>query len=314
MASNDASGRVTVLLHPPFDPLPGLVQKLEERYTVLQWDEFNADSRHKVSALVCSRKVDARVLDSMPHLRIIFNTGIGVDNVDIDLCRQRGIRVCNAVVDSVVADTADLAILLMLAVLRRITSAWRFVQDGLWCRGPFPLAKKASGIKVGIVGFGRIGFAVAKRATALNNIVSYYGPNKKQNVPYTYYSNLVDLATDSDVLIITCPLSNDTEHLIGKDVLNALGPSGILINVARGSIVNELELIKALKEKRLGAAGLDVFESEPHIAPDLIHLDNVVLSPHVGASTWESRVAVGQLALDNFDAFFSGKPLLTPVV
>ncbi|MCO5570963.1 hypothetical protein L7F22_024693 [Adiantum nelumboides] len=313
----DTEAEKACVLLQPFSDLSvlHLLQQLEQRYTLLRMDDLDPEVSLKVSALVSTcRPVDRLLLDSLPNLRMICNFGVGVDNIDLDLCRQRGILVANTAHSSVTADTADMAILLMLATLRCVCPAHNFVQHGSWPLSSFPLARKASGLRVGIVGFGRIGRAIAKRAVGLNSIVSYFGPSQKVDVPYAYYSDIIDLATNSDVLVVACLLSKDTRHLIGKDVLDALGPMGTLINIARGAIVDETELTKALVEKRLGAAGLDVFEKEPYVCDELMNMENVVLSPHAGPATLETRAAVVQLILDNLNAFFTGKPLLTPVI
>ena len=172
---------------------------------------------------------------------------------------------------------------------------------------------QVSGKRVGIVGLGRIGTAVAKRAEAFGCTISYHGRSLKPSVPYRYYPNVRDMAADSDVLIISCPLTQETKGIINREVLDALGPSGFLVNVARGSIVNEAELVKALVEGRLGGAGLDVYENEPHVPEKLFTLDNVVLAPHVGSATWETRRNMAALVVANLEAHFSGKPLITPV-
>ncbi|KAI5064269.1 hypothetical protein GOP47_0020939 [Adiantum capillus-veneris] len=312
---SEDDGKVCVLVMPLVHPLPGLMQQLGERYTLLQIGELDAESSLTISALVSSgRGVDRSLLDSLPNLRIICSSSVGVDQIDLHLCHQRAIRVTNAAHVNVSADTADMAILLMLASLRCLCPAHHFVQSGSWRLSSFPLARKASGLRVGIVGLGQIGRAIAKRAVGLNSIVSYFGPTKKEDVAHAYYSDLIDLATNSDVLIVACLLSKDTRHLIGKDVLDGLGPMGVLVNIARGPVVDELELTKALAEKRLGAAGLDVFEREPYVPTELMSMDNVVLSPHAGAATLETRMAVTQLIVDNLDAFFTGKRLLTAVI
>ena len=172
---------------------------------------------------------------------------------------------------------------------------------------------QVSGKRVGIVGLGRIGMAVAKRAEAFGCTISYQGRSLKPSVPYRYYPNVRDMAADSDVLIISCPLTQETEGIINREVLDALGPSGFLVNIARGSIVNEAELVKALVEGRLAGAGLDVYENEPHVPMDLVSLDNVVLAPHIGTSTWETERAMAALVLANLKAHFAGRPLITPV-
>ncbi|KAH7434948.1 hypothetical protein KP509_06G041700 [Ceratopteris richardii] len=156
--------------------------------------------------------------------------------------------------------------------------------------------------------------AIAKRAEGFDYIISYHGRTKKPGISYTFYSKISELAANSDILVIACALTDDTKHLVDKDVLDALGPEGILINIGRGPVVDEPALVKALLEKRLGGAGLDVFENEPHVPRELLNMDNVILTPHVGTATWETRRTMDKLVQDNIDAFFAGKPLLTPVV
>lgn len=164
------------------------------------------------------------------------------------------------------------------------------------------------------MGLGRIGMAIAKRAEAFGCTILYQGKSSKPGIPYAYYSSVVDLAANSDVLVISCPLTEETEGSINREVLDALGPMGFLINIARGPIVDEAELIKALVEGRLGGAGLDVYENEPHVPAELMSMDNVVLTPHVGSATWETRTGMADLVVSNLQAYFSGQPLLTPVI
>ncbi|KAI5064291.1 hypothetical protein GOP47_0020961 [Adiantum capillus-veneris] len=307
------SEKVCVLLQ---IPLPRLVQQLEGRFHLLRMEDLDSSTSSRVWGLVSTNysPVDRSLLEFLPNLQIICNCAVGVEHIDLDLCGGRGIGVTNGAHSQVTADTADMAILLMLASIRRVCSAHKFMQSGSWSLNSFPLARKASGVRVGIVGLGQIGRAIAKRAVGFNSIVSYFGPTKKEDVSYAYYSGVVDLAANSNVLIIACLLSKDTRHMIGKDVFDALGPTGTLINVARGAVVDELELTKALVAKRLGAAGLDVFEKEPYVCGELMSMENVVLSPHAGSGTWETRTAVVQLVVDNLNAFFTGKPLLSAVI
>lgn len=171
-----------------------------------------------------------------------------------------------------------------------------------------------SGKTVGIIGLGRIGTAIAKRAEAFDCPISYYSRTEKPNSKYKYYSNVVDLAANCQVLVVACPLTEETHHIINRGVIDALGPNGFLINIGRGPHVDESELVSALLEGRLGGAGLDVFEDEPHVPKELFGLDNVVLQPHVGSGTWETRKEMADLVLGNLEAHFLKKPLLTPVV
>jgi lactate dehydrogenase-like 2-hydroxyacid dehydrogenase len=169
-----------------------------------------------------------------------------------------------------------------------------------------------SGKRLGIVGLGRIGMAVAKRAEAFSCKISYFARSEKSGVPYKFYDTVLELANNSDMLVLTCALTKETTHIVGRKVLDALGPEGFLVNIARGPVVDEQELVKALIEGRLGGAGLDVFEKEPQVPQELWNMDNVVLLPHVGSGTWDTRRAMADLAVSNLEAHFAGKPLLTP--
>ncbi|MCO5570057.1 hypothetical protein L7F22_023771 [Adiantum nelumboides] len=316
MDANGMQKKEYVVVQVPM--VPGMQESLEERYAVIRlWDESHASllqsAAPSVRALVTFHNIPLRLLESLPNLAIIANHGVGVDNIDFDYCRCRGIRVTNTP-DVLTDDVADLAILLLLATRRRLCEADQFVRSGQWCQQMFPLTRKASGLRLGIFGLGRIGMAIAKRAESFDNTVAYHGRAKKPGVSYPYYSKLLELAASSDVLVVACPLSEDTKHSVGKEVLDALGPEGTLINIARGSVVDESALVEALVDKRLGGAGLDVFENEPHVPKELLSMNNVVLSPHAGSATWETRQAMAKLVQDNLQAFFEEKPLLTPVL
>lgn len=251
-------------------------------------------------------------MDRLPNLEIIANFGVGYDAIDIDAAKERGIRVTNTP-DVLSDDVADLALALMLDVSRRLTFGDRYVREGKWEEGNFPLQRKVSGRKVGILGLGRIGQAIASRASAFNMKVAYHGRHEKSDVPYEYHSSLVDLAKTCDFLVIACPGGPSTRHLVNREVLDALGPEGCLVNIARGSVVVEPELVKALAEGRLGSAGLDVFEDEPRVPEELKGMENVVLQPHVGSATFETRKDMAELVLTNLTAHFGGKELPTPV-
>ncbi|KAH7434951.1 hypothetical protein KP509_06G041900 [Ceratopteris richardii] len=302
-------------LHPL---LGSMLHILEERYSVIYLvDDVDVAALRTplstIRALIARREVPVDLIESLPNLGIIANHAVGTNNIDLDYCRRRAIRVTNTP-DVGTDDVADLAILLMLAVRRKLCKAHEFVRAGFWEKTPFPLASKGSGLRLGILGLGRIGMAIAKRAENFKYTISYHGRTQKPGVSYTFYSNLSELAANSDILVVACSLTDDTKHLVCEDVLEALGPEGTLINIARGQIINECALVKALVEKRLGGAGLDVFEDEPYVHKELLNMDNVILTPHVGSSTWETRKVMAKLVQDNIDAFFAGKPLLTPVV
>jgi lactate dehydrogenase-like 2-hydroxyacid dehydrogenase len=255
---------------------------------------------------------DAKLMDALPKLEIIACFGVGVDAVDLDAARQRGVIVTNTpeVLNECVA---DLAMGLTIATLRRISLGDRFVRAGSWLKGALPLAQKVGGKTMGILGYGRIGKAIAKRAEAFGMHIVYHGRKPQAGVAHKYYASLAEMARDCDVLMVICPGGAATRHIVNAEVLKALGPQGTLINVARGSVVDEPALVKALADGTLGAAGLDVFEAEPKVPEALFAMDQVVLQPHVGSATHETRKAMGDLTVDNLRAHFSGRAVLTPV-
>ncbi len=240
-------------------------------------------------------------MDRLPALRVIAVNGVGVDKVDVEHAASKGIRIGTAV-GAPTEDTADLAVGLILALLREIPAAHEHVRSGKWPAAERPLARKVTGRRFGIVGLGQIGVAVAKRLAPFGP-VAYTGPSKKP-VPYEYVADLMELAHDSDILIVTCPANAKTRHLINAAVLDALGPDGWLINVARGAIVNEAALIDALEARRIAGAALDVFEDEPNVSERLRTSPHVVLVPHMGSATQESRRQMAELVLENLEAAF----------
>lgn len=253
------------------------------------------------------------IIDRLPNLEIISAVSVGYDGIPVEYARSKGIPVTNTP-DVLNDDVADLAMGLMIMTARRLVASDRYVRMGQWPKsGEYPLAQRASGKRVGILGMGRIGKEIAKRAEAMNNKVAYHSRRPVSDVPYLYYPNLVDLAKNSDFLIIIIPATPQTRKIVSKEVMEALGPTGILINVARGAVVDEDALVEALKSGRLGGAGLDVFVNEPYVPEALFGMDNVVLEPHVGSATYETRRAMSQMVLDNLDAHFAGKPLLSEV-
>ena len=201
----------------------------------------------------------------------------------------------------------------MLNVARRAVEGDAYVRAGMWKNGPLALGTSLSGKRVGIVGLGRIGQAVARRATGFNMQISYHGRNEKPDQPYRFYADLKFMAAEVDFLVLTCPGGPATHHLIDYKVLQALGPSGHLINISRGSVVREDDLLVALRNKSIAGAGLDVYENEPHVPPALLTMDNVVLTPHIGSATRETRQRMGQIVVDNLLAHFAGHKLITPV-
>ena len=234
---------------------------------------------------------------------------MGTDSIDVEHARKRGVRVANTP-DVLNDDVANLAIMLLLATTRSFVSYDRYVREGRWVReGNPPLTRGIAGRQVGIVGLGRIGRAVAEKLRVFHCEIAYFGRNERKDAPYRYYSDLVALARDSAALIVIVPGGPETRNLIDASVIDALGPEGILVNVARGSVVDEPALVKALEEGRLGGAGLDVFADEPNVPEALFKMDNVVLQPHQGSATIETRRAMGDRMLENLAAHFEGRKL-----
>jgi len=255
--------------------------------------------------------VTESLLASLPKLEIISVFGVGYDGVPLAPCRERGIRVTNTP-DVLTDDVADIATALVLMTSRRLAEAECFTRAGTWTRSAFPLAHALRGKTAGIFGLGRIGKAIAQRLSAHGMEIAYHG-RQPQDVPYRYCSTLVALAEQSDFLVIACPGGPSTKHLVNAEVLAALGGNGTLINIARGSVVDETALIHALQNKVIRGAGLDVFENEPHVPAELIACENTVLFPHVGSATHETRRAMAALVIENLAAHFAGRDLLTPV-
>jgi lactate dehydrogenase-like 2-hydroxyacid dehydrogenase len=249
------------------------------------------------------------LLDALPALEIISVFGVGYDGVPTDYCKRRGIKVTNTP-DVLTDDVADVAVGLILMTGRGFVRANRFVHAGEWLqRGP-ELSTKLGGRTVGILGLGRIGKAIAQRVQAMQMDVAYTGRNP-QDVPYRYVPDLEALARASDFLVVACPGGAATRHLVDERVLAALGSQGTLVNIARGSIVDEGALVRALQAGTIKAAGLDVFDNEPNIPSALLAMDNVVLLPHVGSATRETRQAMGDLCKANLDRWFDAGSVLT---
>jgi lactate dehydrogenase-like 2-hydroxyacid dehydrogenase len=261
-------------------------------------------------------KVSGELIAQLPALEVIAVMGVGYDGIDVAAAKARGAVVTHTP-DVLNDDVADLAIALMLNAARQLPQADRYVRDGHWvARGPMPLARKMSGARLGIVGMGRIGQAIAQRALAFNMQVSYCARTPKPALPYRHVPGVRELAAESDFLVLITPGGAGTRHLVGAEVLQALGKGrgeGILVNVARGSVVDEAALVDALERGVIAGAGLDVFEDEPRVPQRLIDLPHVVLAPHVGSATQATRQAMADLAFANLEAHFARRPLPTPV-
>jgi hydroxypyruvate reductase len=251
------------------------------------------------------------IIEALPHLEICAIMGVGLERTDLTLARQRGIVVTTTPV--LYDDVSDLAVVLAMTACRRIAAADRFVRSGQWLQGRMAPTQKFSGKRAGILGLGRIGTALCTRLQGFGMTIGYYDPLPKAGVPYQVYDSPVGLARNSDILFLCAAGGPAADHIVAAEVLDALGPKGVFVNVARGWLVDERALVRALKEGRLGAAGLDVFENEPHVPEELLELDNVVLTPHIASNTEETMQAMGECLLDNVRSWFAGKGAVTPV-
>jgi hydroxypyruvate reductase len=292
-------------------PLPDFLrQPLEAAYHVCDMAKPSTAARAIVP--LGGTVLSTELLAGFPKLEIISVLGVGYDGVPIPWCKERGIRVTNTP-HVLTDDVADTAVALVLMTSRRLVESNRHVHEGKWPAGAFPLAHALRGKVAGILGLGRIGKAIAHRLEAHGMSIAYHG-RRPQDVPWTYMADLTSLAAGSDFLIIACPGGPETQKLVNAEVLAALGPEGTLINIARGSVVDEAALIRALQSGAIRTAGLDVFEDEPRVPEALLNCPQAVLLPHVGSATHETRRAMAGLVLANLAAHFAGRALLTPVV
>ncbi|WP_240158855.1 2-hydroxyacid dehydrogenase [Burkholderia sp. Ax-1724] len=312
-------------MHDPNHTLPPVLQigefpsvayaLLKERLDLFTLADIAADDalRQRIGAIVTRSNydIDTALLARLPSLRIIATNGVGFDRIPLAFARERGIAVTNTP-DLLNAAVAELTIGLMLALLRKLPHADRFVRSGAWRQGAFPLGSSLAGKRVGIVGMGRIGREIARRLASFDVELAYFG-RTQQALPFQWFAQPVELARWSDLLIVSCPGGDATRHLIDAAVLDALGSAGMLVNIARGSVVDEQALVLALENGTLAGAALDVFEHEPAPESALLRFENVVLSPHMGSATHETRIAMAQLTIDNLASFFSTGKALTPV-
>ena len=259
------------------------------------------------------RPIDDALLAVLPDLEIISSFGVGYDHIDANAAARRGVIVTHTP-DVLTEEVADTAIGLLLNTVRELPEAERYLRAGKWPQGNFRLSRATLRDRtVGMVGLGRIGIAIARRVEAFGVPVVYHTRRPRPELAYRHYPRLIDMARDADTLIVIVPGGGATKNMIDAGVLEALGPRGIVINVARGSVIDEAALIAALREGKILAAGLDVFAEEPHVPAELLAMDNVVLLPHVGSASEFTRAKMDQLLVDNIRAWAAGKPPLTPV-
>lgn len=305
-----------ILLTRPMPPIVsdqiaelGTVHKLYEgdREAVL------ADAGPRIAVAVAMGGFPSELHDRLPKLELIASYGVGYDGIDAPLAASRGVAVTNT--PDVLSDAvAELTVGMMLARTRHIVPAHAYVADGGWtANGAYPLTAQLAGSKAGIFGLGRIGKEVAARLAPMKVEIAYHGRSEQADQPYRYYASLTEMAKDVDWLVSIAPGGAETHHAINAEVLAALGPEGYLLNIGRGSVVDEAALVAALQSGALGGAALDVFEDEPRPRPELLTMPNVLLSPHNGSATHLTRRAMGQLVVDNVKAHLAGKPLLSPV-
>ncbi|KGN56573.1 glyoxylate/hydroxypyruvate reductase HPR3 [Cucumis sativus] len=312
-----------VLVLSPPSVFTSLESQFQNRFQFLKpWDsnlpllQFLISNAQSVRACLVTPgdglAVSSAILDCLPSLKFVVTASAGVDHLNVAELRRRGVAIAYAG-NLFSQDVADMAVGLLIDVLRNVSAGDRFVRQGLWAtQMDFSLGLKLTGKRIGIVGLGKIGSEVAKRLEGFGCRISYNSRTKKPLVPYSHYSNVHELATNCDVLIICSSLTEETRHLINREVMVALGKDGVIINVGRGAIIDEKAMIEYLIQGEIKGAGLDVFEDEPEIPKQLFNLDNVVLSPHVAVTTTESIAGLIELALENLEAFFSNKPLVSP--
>jgi lactate dehydrogenase-like 2-hydroxyacid dehydrogenase len=269
-----------------------------------------------IRAIACSattERVPGELMARFPKLQIVSSFGVGYDHMDVKWAAEHGVILTNTP-NVLTEEVADTALGLVLCTVREFPQAERYLRAGKWRERDYPLTKASlRGRTVGLVGMGAIGQAIARRLDAMQVPVVYHSRQPRHELPYRHYASLLDMARDVDVLLAIVPGGAGTRNMINAEVLDALGPDGILINMARGSVVDEVALIKALKEKRIMSAGLDVYAKEPDVPHELIAMENVVLFPHVGSASVYTREKMDQLIVDNILAWAAGKPPLTPV-
>jgi len=294
--------------------MPELEHDLRERYDAPLLTEVDGDlSGVELAVVGYGNGVTADLMDRLPGLKAIVNFGVGYEANDVAEARRRGIPIANT--PDVLNDcVADVAVGLIIDVMRGLSASDRFLRQGRWAAGQdFPLMRRVSGARIGILGLGRIGTAIARRLEGFETEISYHSRNRRDDVPFAYAASPRELAAGCDVLVVVTPGGPATRGLVDAEVLTALGPDGFLVNVARGSVVDEDALVDALEEGRIAGAGLDVYADEPRVPEALTRRDDVVLLPHVASGTVETRRAMADLVLDNVERFLADGTLVTPI-
>ena len=317
--SNTESGKPEIILVEPM--MPQIEAALDAAYVVhraaqeADKDAFLARVGANVRAVVTGGGSGMPVawFGALPKLGVIAINGVGTDAVDLVQAKARGVRVTTTP-GVLTDDVADIGIGLILATMRKLSHGDRFVRAGQWGKDKFPLGSKVTGKKLGIFGMGQIGGAIAKRAAGFDMPVAYTNRKPVEGSPHQFIASLNDLAAWSDILVIAASASAETRGIVNRATFDALGPQGVLVNVGRGAIIDEPELVSALQDGRIAGAGLDVFAHEPNVPAELFTLDNVALMPHQASATLETRLGMGDLVLRNVAAYFAGQPVLTPVV
>lgn len=297
---------------------PGQLDALRDHFRLIRPEKRDPDSTirlhaHDIKGITTFlTPVRAALIEQLPNLEIVSVGAVGLDHIDLETLKQRNIAVTHTP-GVLTDDTADIALMLMLSIARKGVEGDAYIRAGLWqSNGALQLGTTLKGKTCGIVGLGRIGRAIAHRAKIFGMTIAYTGPNQKQDVEYDFYNDIISLAENSHFLVLACPANENTDKLVTLPVLKALGPKGYLINIARGSIIDEQDLLIALSNRDIAGAGLDVFAQEPHVPDAFFTMDHVVLSPHQGSATTETRTKMGQIAVGNLLAYFNGEPLLTP--
>ena len=305
--------QVSVL--PPF-----LMERLEQKYTIHDFidpadpEALLEEVGPKIRGILAGgmKGPNAKLINSLPNLEIISSFSVGFDATDVVAAQARGVIVTHTP-EVLTGDVADLAMAFILMAPRRIGESERYLRKGKWLQGRMDLGTTVRGKRLGILGLGRIGKAVARRAEVFGLHIGYFDIKPMGDLPYRSYATLMDLAEASDILLVACEGGEANRNVVNAEVIEAIGPEGFLVNTARGPIVDQAALVAALSDRKLAGAALDVFDGEPQVPAELIAMENVVLTPHIASSTHETRRAMGDLVYDNLRAHFAGKPVLTPV-